>query len=132
MVLWIPIIAVIAAVVGSVSTVGCVVFGVQNHKHNAEAKAADHWNKNSCNAVFSTASGGSQFHGYSYEAKGDGLDCKDLPKRSVIEKEVKSCVQKFSRDSIASGCCDKTMGKAHWQIRVSRNKKRYPVDKVTC
>jgi hypothetical protein len=117
-------------------TTGCLVAGGKSlhemRKHNAEAKAAEHWNKNSCNMVVATSFGGSKFHGYSYEAIGDGINCDDLPTKPFIERQAKSCVRKYRRDHIDFGCCEKTFEKAHWKIRISKDEKRHPVSKVHC
>ena len=88
-------------VAGQAFTLGCLIISGESLRqiknNHAAMKVTQHLGKNTCNMAFGTASGGTVYHGYSYEAKGDGLECNHLPERKVIEEEVKTCVRRFNR-----------------------------------
>ena len=133
-----PIIPVIITSIGTLFTGICAWFSEESRDlaHEAlevtKAKATEGLDKNVCDLTYSTALGGNEFYGYSYEARGDHLDCTDLPERKVMEKRVKSYAKTWDWRGLPYGCRETTMGEAYWEIRISNDTELHPIANITC
>jgi hypothetical protein len=109
------------------------LFGFGKNTHNemkAEADAA--WEANPCSVTWNTESDGNKYHGFSYHASGESLDCKAMPSKSDIMLEVEECAKRHSAQGAPTGCCKKTTSPGRWELRVSMNKTADPTEPIDC
>ncbi|KAI1069500.1 hypothetical protein LB507_008576 [Fusarium sp. FIESC RH6] len=132
------LIPVVIASIGTLFTGICAWFSqesrdlAQEALEETKAQATAGLDKNVCDLTYSTALGGNEFYGYSYEARGDHLDCTDLPERKVIEKRVESYAKARDRRGLPYDCRETTMGEGYWEIRISNDTELHPFANITC
>ncbi|KAH7186207.1 uncharacterized protein B0J16DRAFT_400218 [Fusarium flagelliforme] len=119
---------IISAATGVIAAVDWLV-KVCDFFHNRRKDEADAaWEANSCSVTWNTESDGNRYHGFSYHASGESLDCEEMSSKSDIMLEVEECTKRYSAEGAPTGCCKTTTSPGRWELRVSMNSTADPTE----